>query len=334
MNTEEPNRYRILIVDDMQSIACLTEAMIRAQFPMAAVVWVENGEDAYQKAVEWIPHLVIMDLEMPRINGVEAVVKLSSNSRTNHIPVILSTGNEFTPEEEASYLSLFAAVLSKKNLATALAPAIRTALGIEMPQRDQMDKLENPVLVMMTVHNFPIHSDSDRILSYLNFWNRQIGQLTHRHSGFITTSAPDVIVAVFPEQAEESNRQQAILFAHRSRMLVQELNKRFRMQLSLRCGIHWGKELLIHQPQHPKKAMPVVIGELVTITRLISETSDSMQISLSAMLHPEADKRFRLIERSPRLVNGFPMALWYLHTEKISLTPAENSIQAAIEIAH
>jgi YesN/AraC family two-component response regulator len=51
-----------------------------------------NGEDAFREATAIIPDLVVTDLVIPRINGIELVKKIKQDERTSHIPVILITG--------------------------------------------------------------------------------------------------------------------------------------------------------------------------------------------------------------------------------------------------
>lgn len=50
-----------------------------------------SGEEGIEKALTEGPDLIIMDLGIPGINGIEATVRLKENPKTAHIPVIALT---------------------------------------------------------------------------------------------------------------------------------------------------------------------------------------------------------------------------------------------------
>lgn len=64
---------KLLIVDD-ETIACSTiRCMIENNFPQIGMIWeANNGKAAVEKAQEMEPDIVIMDIEMPIVNGIEA----------------------------------------------------------------------------------------------------------------------------------------------------------------------------------------------------------------------------------------------------------------------
>jgi signal transduction histidine kinase/ligand-binding sensor domain-containing protein/AraC-like DNA-binding protein/ActR/RegA family two-component response regulator len=80
----------ILVVEDDDDI----RETIGEIFPrVATVIFAVNGSEALTKAVEVLPDIIITDLMMPGMNGVEFCHKIRNEEKTAHIPVILITGN-------------------------------------------------------------------------------------------------------------------------------------------------------------------------------------------------------------------------------------------------
>jgi len=47
-----------------------------------------NGEEGVEKAIEWLPDIVLMDLRMPRMDGFEAIELIRANEATADTPII------------------------------------------------------------------------------------------------------------------------------------------------------------------------------------------------------------------------------------------------------
>jgi CheY-like chemotaxis protein len=54
-------------------------------------VLAENGRKGYETAKKEMPDLVIMDIEMPEMDGFEATALIKSDPQTAHIPVLFFT---------------------------------------------------------------------------------------------------------------------------------------------------------------------------------------------------------------------------------------------------
>lgn len=61
------------------------------------IVEAANGFDGIDKALAEMPDLIIMDLGLPEMDGIQTTVKLKQDPRTTHIPVVAYTvwGEEF-----------------------------------------------------------------------------------------------------------------------------------------------------------------------------------------------------------------------------------------------
>ncbi len=80
----------ILIADDETDIRDVIKMKLEASgFKVEEAA---NGEEAVQKAKELAPDLIILDVVMPKMDGVSALFKLKEDEKTKNIKVFLFTG--------------------------------------------------------------------------------------------------------------------------------------------------------------------------------------------------------------------------------------------------
>ena len=82
-------RKKILLVDDSTTVLMM-EKMILAKAPFDQVV-ARDGIEAVQKAKSEHPDIILMDVMMPRMNGLEATLRIRENPETADIPIIIVT---------------------------------------------------------------------------------------------------------------------------------------------------------------------------------------------------------------------------------------------------
>jgi signal transduction histidine kinase/ligand-binding sensor domain-containing protein/DNA-binding response OmpR family regulator len=80
-------KYTILLCEDNDEL----RHFIADSLPQYQVIPFENGATAFAYAVEEIPDLIISDVMMPVMNGLELCNRIKTDDRTSHIPVILLT---------------------------------------------------------------------------------------------------------------------------------------------------------------------------------------------------------------------------------------------------
>ncbi len=81
--------HRILIADDESNIRHVLEFSLQAEG--FDVVEAADGEEALRLAVEQGPDLILLDVMMPGMGGIETCRRLKAEPRTAHIPVVLLT---------------------------------------------------------------------------------------------------------------------------------------------------------------------------------------------------------------------------------------------------
>ncbi len=80
---------RVLVVDDILANVRLLEAKLAAEY--FEVVTAMNGVDALEAVQRTKPDIVLLDVMMPGIDGIEVCRRIKSNPLTQHIPVVMVT---------------------------------------------------------------------------------------------------------------------------------------------------------------------------------------------------------------------------------------------------
>jgi sigma-B regulation protein RsbU (phosphoserine phosphatase) len=86
--------YKILIADDSPSTFKFITEIIGALDLKVELISASNGKEACEKAFRIIPDLILMDVIMPEMNGIEAVKSIRSNFITQGIPIIVFSASE------------------------------------------------------------------------------------------------------------------------------------------------------------------------------------------------------------------------------------------------
>ena len=116
----------VLVVDDEEGI----RDMYRMVFPSLSsglrVITAATAKEALERVRQSRPHVILMDLNMPGMDGVEATRRLKADSSTAHIPVIALTGESQVHEARVAGC---AGYLFKPCSADAVVKEIQRVLG-------------------------------------------------------------------------------------------------------------------------------------------------------------------------------------------------------------
>jgi two-component system cell cycle response regulator DivK len=106
-----PARLRVLIVDDQDETREMYAWCMRAAGWM--VEGSVDGEEAFIAARVFHPHVIVMDLRLPRFDGLDAIRLLKGDDDTRHIPIVVCSGAERRHAEMVSREAGCAAFVSK-----------------------------------------------------------------------------------------------------------------------------------------------------------------------------------------------------------------------------
>jgi two-component system, cell cycle response regulator DivK len=101
----------ILIVEDNEKNMKLVRDVLQAKgYKTLEAV---TGEDGVRLAKEHVPALVLMDIQLPGINGIEALRQIRANAATVAIPVVAVTASAMTQDRQTIMAAGFDAYQSK-----------------------------------------------------------------------------------------------------------------------------------------------------------------------------------------------------------------------------
>jgi len=121
---------RILIVDDNElNLELIRDVLELDGFEVDTAI---SGENGVKKAYAMQPDLVLMDMRMPGMNGVEAMRVLKADASTGHIPVAVLTASAMKGDAERLLAAGFDAYLEKPIDLASFADEVRSLLGMNV----------------------------------------------------------------------------------------------------------------------------------------------------------------------------------------------------------
>ena len=89
-------KLSILIVEDSEDVQIYLREIFQNDYN---ILISKNGTEGYNTAVEFLPDLIISDVMMPEMNGIEFCKIIKSDWKTSHIPVILLTAKALSKDK-------------------------------------------------------------------------------------------------------------------------------------------------------------------------------------------------------------------------------------------
>ncbi|WMI65710.1 two-component regulator propeller domain-containing protein [Aestuariibaculum sp. YM273] len=101
LNVSE-SKELVLLIDDNPDILKYLDGLLEGKYDL---IYANNGEEGVEKAKRYIPDLIVSDVMMPKLNGIELCNALKDTTETTHIPIILLTakGNTESIQEGFKY---------------------------------------------------------------------------------------------------------------------------------------------------------------------------------------------------------------------------------------
>ncbi len=103
----------ILLVEDNMNDAELTIRALKKNNLANNLLHIKNGEEALDfvfaegiyadRKVDDLPKVILLDLKMPKMDGIEVLRKIKADERTKRIPIVVLTSSREDPDIKACY---------------------------------------------------------------------------------------------------------------------------------------------------------------------------------------------------------------------------------------
>ena len=141
-------KVKILIVDDnIDTVELLTKRFRAEGYEIAAA---HDGEEALRKVREYVPDLVVLDIMMPKIDGLEVCRQLKDDEITKHIPILMLTAKSEVSEKVKGLDTGADGYLTKPFDYKELAARVRSLLAqkdasVKLAQKEKLAALDHIV---------------------------------------------------------------------------------------------------------------------------------------------------------------------------------------------
>ena len=108
------NSVEILLVEDNINDAELIIRELKKNNMANNLVHVKNGEEAMdfifatgkyadERDIQFSPKIILLDIQMPKVNGIEVLEKIKADPRTRSVPVVILTSSKENPDIKRCY---------------------------------------------------------------------------------------------------------------------------------------------------------------------------------------------------------------------------------------
>lgn len=134
-NIEKNEKPILLIIEDNNDIRNYVSESFSEDFEVKTA---RNGKMGLQMAFDILPDIVISDIMMPEMDGIEVCRSLKNDIRTSHIPIILLTAKNTSHDKEEGYMSGADSYITKPFSASLLRTRIDNILEIRKKLSDKI----------------------------------------------------------------------------------------------------------------------------------------------------------------------------------------------------
>ena len=125
----EHDRKKILVIDDEEDLCVLLRHALTLERSDLDVISAKDGAAGLQRAKADQPHVIILDVMMPRMDGYEVCRRLKGEAATRDIPVVMLTASNDPQLNRKAFEAGAIACLNKPYRQATLLNCVDMALG-------------------------------------------------------------------------------------------------------------------------------------------------------------------------------------------------------------
>ncbi|MFT4982451.1 MAG: two-component system response regulator [Bacteroidia bacterium] len=114
-NTDYHNIELLIVEDNHADAKLINRALIQLKLPANKFFWVKDGEEALNfifakeqysdRSVDDKPKIILLDLKLPKIDGIDVLKQIRADERTCLVPVVIMTSSREEKDVIATYES-------------------------------------------------------------------------------------------------------------------------------------------------------------------------------------------------------------------------------------
>jgi CheY-like chemotaxis protein len=216
---ETDGKSRILLIDDESSSVLLLRRFLEPAYDLRIS---PSGEDALRIINDWPPDLILLDIELPGISGIETCRRISGDPRYANIPIIMVTAR--TEDEdlrqglESGAIDYIRKPFSQTELKARVKSALRLRESMELLNRSNREKEEMIMQLRDALNNvrtlsglLPICSFCKSIRNDQGYWERVEKYISeHSEATFTHGMCEECAKKMYPELfRKDGNRGQS-----------------------------------------------------------------------------------------------------------------------------
>ncbi|MBN1964649.1 MAG: response regulator [Anaerolineae bacterium] len=329
----------ILVADDSADNRQLIDDVLRVRG--FNTFFARDGKEALELVDNLRPDLIILDINMPEIDGFEVCAQLKSNAATRQIPVLMLTAladienrvkglglgaddyvtKPFSPRELIARVNTRLRLKGEADELRATQEQIRKTFERFVPANVVETLLKNPDLVELGGHVQDVtilfadmegfttaaeHADPVQLLEVLNHYHRLLVDNVMGQEGTLDKFIGDGIMALFNTPLkQEDHALRAVRAALNIRAELPELHKNFEplFRLNVNVGIHSG-EAIVGNIGTADLMDYTALGDTVNVASRLQALSENGDILITEAVYRQLREHIIVEDLGPQPIRG------------------------------